>query len=212
MKTKIFLIIAIFGQIVFTGCSDQLDSEGISKITYYPTITLKGERWNRITQGGTWTDLGVTAMEGETELTPVIGGDVVDVNTPGVYVITYTATNKDGFSLTEYRYIGVISPNVEGIDLTGSYKRNAGAGGTSTVTKVGENIYTTDNIGGVAEPGATTTVHFYHYADGLLGVPYQLVVGSPFFATDATVDVGVSYSWLVVNPGYGTALRTFEKQ
>ena len=173
---------------------------------------MQGEVWNRITQGGTWTDPGVTAKEGEADIEVTVGGDVVDVNTPGAYAISYTATNNDGFSSTIYRYVGVISPSVEGIDITGAYKRDAGAFGVSTVTKIDENLYTTDNVGGVATGGPSTTVYFYHYDEGLLAVPSQDVMGSTFSCTDATIEVGVSYSWIVVNSGYGPALRNFVKQ
>ncbi len=212
MKNKIrIIIIAIVSQIAFTGCRD-LDTENVSKITYYPTITLNGDQWNRVTKGGTWTDPGVVAKEGDNTIDAAVSGDAVDTNTPGVYVIKYIATNKDGFSLTAYRYVGVIDPAVEGIDISGKYRRDAGAQGLSTVTKIKENLYTTDNIGGVAAPGPSTTVYFYHYAPGKLGVPYQLVQGSPFYATNASITVGVGYKWVVINPGYGTALRNFVKQ
>lgn len=65
-----------------------------------------------------------------------------------MYTITYTALNKDGYSATEYRYVGVIAPNVKGIDMSGKYKRNAGALGVSTVTKISDNFYKSDNVGG----------------------------------------------------------------
>jgi hypothetical protein len=212
MKTKLYITaLMLFCAAVITGCGD-LDSEGVSKTTYYAIIQLNGEQWNRVSQGDTWTDPGAVATEDEQEIALTTGGDVVDTNTPGVYTITYKATNKDGFSSTAYRYVGVIAPSVEGIDLTGKYKRNAGAFGVSTVTKVADNLYKTDNVGGVAAGGPGTTVYFYHYDDGTLGVPYQIVAGSPFYCTDASVDVGASYSWVVINGGYGTALRTFIKQ
>jgi hypothetical protein len=197
--------------LMMAGCEREFDSEGVSRITTYATFKMEGKVWNRVTQGGAWTDPGVTAKEGESDIEVTVGGDVVDVNTPGAYAISYTATNKDGFSSTLYRYVGVISPNVEGIDISGAYKRNAGALGVSTVTKIDENLYTSDNVGGVAVGGPTTTVYFYHYDEGLLAVPSQDVLGSTFACTDATINVGVSYSWAVINPGYGTVLRTFEK-
>lgn len=211
MKNKIILILLVVAiQFAFTGCRD-LESEGVSKITYYPTITLTGDQWMTVAQGGSYTEPGVAALEGENQISVVTGGDAVDTSTPGVYTITYTATNRDGFALTTYRYVGVISPAVAGIDITGKYKRNAGAGGISTVTKVKDNLFTADNVGGVAAPGPSTTVNFYFYDTGKLGVPYQLVQGSPFYCTDASIVVGTSYSWVVINPGYGTALRTFNK-
>jgi len=211
MKLKIYSLAILFvASVFFTGCDEE--SEGVSRTTYYAIIALKGNQWNRVTKGGTWTDLGAIATEDDKEIPLTVGGDVVDVNVPGVYTLTYTAVNKDGFSSTEYRYVGVIDPAVEDIDLTGKYKRNAGAFGVSTVTKLDDNFYISDNVGGVAVPGPGVSVRFYHYAPGKLAVPYQLVNGVPFYCVDATVEVGESYSWVVRNGGYGTQLRTFVKQ
>ena len=191
-SSKKLTYIMAFGLLTTISCEREFDSEGVSRVTTYATLTMQGEVWNRIPQGGTWTDPGVTAKEGDADIEVTVGGDVVDVNTPGAYAISYTATNKDGFSSTLYRYVGVISPSVEGVDITGAYKR--------------------DNVGGVATGGPSTTVYFYHYDEGLLAVPSQDVMGSTFSCTDATIEVGVSYSWIVVNSGYGPALRNFVKQ
>lgn len=193
-----------------SSCEEDKVTEGISTITFYPVITLKGEQWNQVPVGGTFTDPGATATEGETEIQVKVSG-TVDTKTPGVYVITYDAVNKDGYSSTEYRYIGVISPAAS-VDITGNYKRNAGAEGVSKVTKVSGNLYRADNVGGVAVPAPGDAVLFYYFDKGKLGVPYQLTSGNSFEATDATIKEGVSYSWVVINPGYGTALRTFVKQ
>ncbi|MBT1685768.1 immunoglobulin-like domain-containing protein [Dawidia soli] len=215
MKHRFYIVSALFLAVALLYGCDEESTGGVSKITYYAEITLTGDQWNSIPQGGTWTEPGVKATEEGAEIEVTTGGDVVNPNVPGVYVIEYTAVNRDGFPATQYRYVGVISPDVAGSDLTGKYKRDAGDQGISTVTKVAgkANLYQTDNIGGVKEPGPATTVNFYHYAPGVLGVPYQLVAGNPFYAQNATVEAdGSAYHWVVINPGYGTALRNFNKQ
>jgi hypothetical protein len=193
------------------SCEEDKVTEGLSTITYYPIITLKGEQWNVVKVGGTFADAGATAKEGDKDIEVKVSG-TVDTKTPGVYVIQYDAVNKDGYSSTEYRYIGVISAAAYGVDISGSYKRNAGALGVSKVTKVAENLYKSDNVGGVAVPSPGDAVFFYYFDKGKLGVPFQLTPGNSFSATDATIKEGVSYSWVVINPGFGTALRTFVKQ
>jgi hypothetical protein len=225
MKHRFYIVSTLFLAMAFLYGCDEESTEGVSKITYYAEITLTGDQWNSIPQGGTWAEPGVKATEEGAEIEVKTGGDVVNPNVPGVYTVEYTAVNRDGFPATEYRYVGVISPDVVGTDLTGKYKRDLGDQGISTVTKVEgkPNLYRTDNIGGVKEPGPATTVYFYHYAIGVdpeteeefgyLGVPYQLVAGNPFYAENATVDGdGSAYHWVVINPGYGTALRNFNKQ
>lgn len=208
---KYSLICLIFSSLFLMISCNSNEGIDVSRITFYPIITLEGQQWNTVKQGATFVDLGVKAFEGPTEIIPTVGGDVVNTNVPGVYTITYTAFNKDGYSATEYRYVGVIAPDVEGIDMSGKYRRTAGAMGVSTVTKISDNFYMTDNVGGVASPGPATTVRFYHYQGNKLGVPPQLVAGSLFTADMSTVDIGVSYSWRVINSGYGTALRKFVK-
>lgn len=193
------------------SCEKDPETANLSRITFYPIITVPGEQWNTIKVGGSFTDPGATAKEGDTDITVTTSG-TVDVNTPGVYTITYTAVNKDGYSATDYRYVGVISAAVEGTDMSGSYKRNAGALGVSTVTKISDNFYFADNIGGIAVPDPSVGVFFYHYDTGKLGVPFQRTPGNAFAATNATVELGVKYSWVVINSGYGAALRTFIKQ
>ncbi|MCF0070430.1 DUF5011 domain-containing protein [Dyadobacter sp. CY261] len=192
------------------SCEEDKVTEGISTITNYPVITLKGEQWNQVAVGGSFTDPGAIATEGETEIDVKVSGSV-DTKTPGVYVIQYESVNKDGYSSVEYRYIGVISPAATA-DITGSYKRNAGAFGVSKVTRVAGNLYKADNVGGVAVPSPSEAVFFYYFDKGKLGVPYQLTPGNAFEATNASIKEGVSYSWVVINPGFGTALRVFEKQ
>jgi hypothetical protein len=196
---------------VFFGCEKERETENLSRITYYPTINLKGERWNEIPVGGSFTDPGVEAFEGATSLTAKASG-TVNTGVPGVYTITYVATNKDGFEAEEYRYVGVISDKVKGQDITGNYKRNAGALGVSVVSKVKGNLFHANNVGGVAVTDPSLGVNFFYFDEGKLGVPFQRTPGNAFTCTNATIKPGVSYSWVVINSGYGTALRTFVKQ
>ncbi|KAA9341043.1 DUF5011 domain-containing protein [Adhaeribacter soli] len=200
---------------------DKEETDNLSRITTYPIIAVKGEQFTSIPVGGTFKDEGVSATVGGAEIESVKSGDAVDVNTPGVYIITYTATNPDGFSVSANRYVGVIAPDAEALDLTGNYKRNAGALGVSKVTKLGPGHYTSDNIGGVAVGGPATTVHFFHTTGKTLIVPEQENAGGTFAAINASYNFGdpaatppvpASYTWTVINAGYGAAPRTFVKQ
>ena len=196
--------------LLLPGCEKDDETANVSFVTTYPVVTLLGDQWEVLQVGETFTDAGAEAFEGETAIDFTTSGSV-DTSVPGVYVLTYTAVNQDGYSSSERRYVGVITPEAAAIDLSGTYQRNAGAGGISTVTQIEPGLFETDNIGGVADPGPATTVRFFHYDVGLLGVPPQNVQGSEFAAIDATVIPGVSYTWSVINTGYGAAPRTFVK-
>ncbi|WP_266202896.1 immunoglobulin-like domain-containing protein [Pontibacter kalidii] len=209
--TKLFMIAILSASaLLLSGCEKDDETADISFVTTYPVVSLIGEQWEVLQVGETFTDPGIEAFEGETAIDYTTSG-TVDTSVPGVYVLTYTAVNQDGFSASTIRYVGVITPEAAAIDLSGQYQRTAGALGVSTVTRIEPGLYETDNIGGVADPGPATTVRFYHYDVNQLGVPPQDVQGSEFAAVDATVIPGESYSWIVINPGYGTALRTFVK-
>ncbi|WP_276499078.1 immunoglobulin-like domain-containing protein [Pontibacter litorisediminis] len=208
---KTFTAVVLFATILLlAGCEKDDETANVSFVTTYPTVALIGDQWEVVQVGESFTDPGIEAFEGETAIEYTTSG-TVDTSVPGVYVLTYTAVNQDGFSASATRYVGVITPEAAAIDLSGQYQRNAGALGVSTVTRIEPGLYETDNIGGVADPGPSTTVRFYHYDVNSLEVPLQSVQGTTFAATDATVVPGVSYSWIVINPGYGAALRTFVK-
>ncbi len=206
----LFTALAVIASFALQGCEKDDETANVSFVTTYPVVTMAGEQWIAIPVGGTFTDPGATATVGESSTEVTVSG-TVDTNVPGVYVITYTATNPENFSASATRYVGVIAPEAAAIDLSGQYRRTAGALGVSTVTRIAPGLYETDNVGGVAEPGPETTVRFFHYEGTTLAVPEQDVQGSTFSAEDATVIPGVSYSWSVINAGYGDVLRTFVK-
>jgi hypothetical protein len=69
-----------------------------STIENIPTITLLGSSVINIEQGGSFVDPGATATDAEDgNLTGsiVIGGDIVDTNTIGTYIITYNVMDSD---------------------------------------------------------------------------------------------------------------------
>jgi len=70
---------------------------GISKITNYPDITVAGPAYVILAKGSAYTDPGVSAKAGSATV-PVVATGLPDVNTAGVYTVTYTAKNSDGFA------------------------------------------------------------------------------------------------------------------
>ena len=67
--------------------------------TTAPTISLTGDAELTVEAGSTFTDPGVTASDaedGDITSSIVVGGDAVDTNAHGTYVITYDVTDSDG--------------------------------------------------------------------------------------------------------------------
>lgn len=69
-----------------------------------PVITLNGNATISLTQGETFTDPGFTAtdnLDGDITANVVVGGDTVDTNTTGTYIITYNVSDAAGNAANE---------------------------------------------------------------------------------------------------------------
>src|SRR5678815_1813778 len=104
---KIVLVVIISWAVGFVSCNkDEINNTetkvGISDVTVYATVTLKGAQYMTVPLNNTFTDPGVEAKEGSTTIQYTTTGSV-NTSTVGVYQITYTATNKDGFPASANR-------------------------------------------------------------------------------------------------------------
>lgn len=166
---SIFLV--VLAASVFSSCEKDKETEGISKITYFADFKMQGSSEIFLPLGSTFTDPGVKATENnvEIEVKQTITGDyfpatAVDGSAPNKYVITYKATNKDGFDGSAERVVYVVSTgdlvsSIEGL-YTSTVVRNGVASAQYTdmayimIKKVGANQYEiTDGIGGYYDLG-----------------------------------------------------------
>ena len=218
MKRYIKLTTAIVLAIIVTACKKNDFSYpegyvGSSKITTYATFTVNGDTYMFVPTGGTYTEPGVTAKEGDADLQVTTTG-TVNTNAPGVYTLTYSAVNKDGFPASVRRTVVVatIAPDAAAQDLSGNYARTSN-GSVSTWTKIAPGVYTVFNPGGA--PGTNLTLVAINPTANELFVPLQTGSdGSQYDVEGETLQLGppARYSWVIINPGYGTAERTFVKQ
>lgn len=84
--------------ITFNGNTFTITDEGA------PVITLTGDAAVAINTGDAYTDAGATAednVDGDITASIVVGGDAVDINTAGVYVITYNVSDTAGNAAAE---------------------------------------------------------------------------------------------------------------
>ncbi len=77
-------------------------------------VTLNGSSSVEIEQGGTYTELGATAINGKGEVFAVTTSGTVNTSTAGTYTITYTATDNKGNTSTATRTVTVSVPNYAG--------------------------------------------------------------------------------------------------
>lgn len=131
---KIFLF--LFAAVVLYSCSES-ETGDVSRVTNFPNFQLNGDDVIFVHKGDAFTDPGVIVTEGETEIdytTTVTGlyrgGTTLDTNVDDVYLITYTATNQDGFSGSASRTIivaetGDLVNSIAGLYRTTVFRNNA---------------------------------------------------------------------------------------
>jgi hypothetical protein len=123
MKNIIKIMIVALATITFASCHD-VTTDGVTRITYYPSITLLEGPMLTVELGKTFTDPGVIATEGETDITDKVKvSGSVNTNKVGMYQLTYSAINVDGFAGTATRNVYVYDPSIT-TDLSGSYTVN----------------------------------------------------------------------------------------
>jgi len=188
---------------------------GVSTITNYPVFTRTGDNYVVVAKGSDFTDPGITAKEGNNMLKVTTTG-TVNTSVAGVYTLSYSATNKDGFSATSSRTVIVTGPDATAAanDFSGTYLR-ASTGQVATFTKIGSGVYLVDNPGGAANV-SLVAVAFNQVGDKIY-LPSQ--ISSDGLTTSSSNETSVAaggnltqFSWVILNTGYGTASRTFVKQ
>ena len=217
-KNNLFLCVLITTVTMLSCNKDNFNypagKVGISTIVYFPAIAINGDRLTIITLGQSYTDPGATATLGSSTASYTTTGSV-NVNTPGVYGITYTAVNSQGNAVSDWRTVVVIGNDVTANDFSGTYARTSN-GVTSTWTKTGNGIYSVENPGG-AGVGVGETVIAVNYTGTKITIPRQIApaFGSEVSSSNETYTATPSpatYSWVFHNAAYGTSLRTFVKQ
>jgi len=107
-----------------------------------PVVTLNGQSSLTLTQGDVFTDAGanVTDNSGES-ITAVVSGDTVDTSVPGVYTITYTATDSAGNSGSATRTVTVVEADTDGDGVVDSLDVHAGFDDTALSAYLSNNGY-----------------------------------------------------------------------
>lgn len=121
MKKIIFSMIMALPVLLLGSC--EKESEGLTRITYYPILTLEGDETVIVNKGGSYVEPGYSAsLNGEDVSSQVVVEDNIDPTKSGVYSVSYKITNSDGFSSSASRSIIVLdsADPVEGIYVTDS--------------------------------------------------------------------------------------------
>jgi hypothetical protein len=164
MKKISNLLMLIILLPLFSGCKKELSTDGISRVTYYVVLDLTNGPLLFYPKGPTYVDPGFKAMEGTADVTnKVVVTGSVNSTKVGQYVLTYSATNADGFSASVSRTVIVYDPTAPATDLSGNYLSNvtrispsrAFTGLSVTITKKAPGIFfVSDLLGGFYDQGA----------------------------------------------------------
>lgn len=208
MKKIFYFLLAI----ITVSCSET-STDNVSKVTYYPLMTLNGERTVILNQGDTYTELGAISMAGSKELPITITG-TVNTAIPNVYKLTYTSVNVDGFTATLTRAVVVLSTAPSTINLEGTFARN----GTNlnNVTQISDRKYVCDNATGFTNGSPDNlTLIFYNVDDTKIYAPYQENASSTGISAESNVGTIADqdhFSWVIfASAVFGTATRSFTR-
>jgi hypothetical protein len=127
ISSFILLISALY------SCSYESEINTI-KTTYYPVF----ENTNQVVipLGGTYTADGIAKEQGVQIPVTIDGAENVDTNTVGVYNVTYSAINKDGFAASVVETVIVHDPSIVGTDVSGEIQDANNTKRTGTISLV----------------------------------------------------------------------------
>lgn len=217
-KTKIMkriickILIAALPVLVMTGCKKETTEE-VSKVVKvsYPEITLNGPALVVVATGGSYTDAGAKLKDDITGAITNIMPSSNPVNTaqPGLYVVTFSAKNANGFETTASRLVAVTG--VTGTtNRAGTYLRTV-TGENCYITRIAEGVYELKNPPGFSGSRETKLI-MVETALNVYVCPQQPTTD---FGNMSVININFNatgVTWNVVNPGFGTGTRTFIKQ
>lgn len=221
-KNILYAMLLAMGALSMTSCNDK-DSEGLSRILYYPVLTLNGDAFIKMEIGSAYDDPGCVATVGTEDISSTIV-TTSDVNTSksGFYTVNYAAKNDEGYSATAKRTVMVKdSRNFASTYLAECFYSEARHYYNSPIyiTDLGNGLYEIDDIiGGYqfngVNPGFEPRYDFHLEAKIRLNDDNTITVeemGKFYFSTVVTLKEGTydpETGTIVLKLLYGSANMT----
>ncbi len=115
------------------ACNNDLATEGLSRITYFPEFVLEGEDWYLIDEGEDFVDPGIKVLEQGQEIpftqtftgrySGYVGSEIG--SEPDQYTLTYRAVNQEGFPATTSRTVVAVNTGDLVNSISGAYWSDA---------------------------------------------------------------------------------------
>ena len=210
---KKIISITIIALLIFVvGCKKENLYPSKTVKASYPVLTLLGDELVPLAQGATFTDPGATYTDSVTgESGTVTATETLNTNEEGITILNYTFRNKNGFETTITRTIAITGIS-DAFDISGDYERTSN-GEIAHVTKIAKGLFQTDDVGGNVYDDPAL---FLITSDSSMIVPSQYLVNSEapadFEDVSISYDPTVTFQYVVISAGYGTATRVFVKQ
>lgn len=122
MKKALYIFVSAALLLFAASCAKE-DHAVNQKVTYYPVFEVAGGATYAHQVGTPWVDPGITAtIQGEDITDKLDIDDNVDGDESGVYTVTYSYTNEDGFTNSITRTVVVYDiANAGTADISGTY-------------------------------------------------------------------------------------------
>lgn len=149
MKKSFYLIVCAAALFVLGSCQ-KLTTEGMTRTTYYPVIDLEGGNPFVVPVGQSYVEPGFTATLGGEDISDAVSiSSNVNTSTMGVYQVTYSAVNEDGFSGSLTRTVVVANPgSIETVYDSHSIYGSRQYHNPLSLTEVSDGVYAIDDIMG----------------------------------------------------------------
>ena len=184
-----------------------------------PVITLTDDtaEGNTGVVGTAYTDPGATATDNvDANVVVIIGGDAVDTNTAGTYVITYTAMDAAGNDATQMTRSVTVNAapastdaNLAGLTISVGTLPAFAAATISYAVNVANDVASVTLTPTTNNDGATLTVDGTAVASGEASEPIDLAVGANAIDIVVTAQDGTTEKTYTVTIDRGAPLTPF---
>ncbi|WP_250433720.1 reprolysin-like metallopeptidase [Hanstruepera flava] len=177
--------------------------------TTAPVISLNGSSIVNLTVGDSYTELGATAtdnLDGDISANIVVGGDSVDTNTAGTYVITYNVSDSSGNAADEViRTVNVSEPSngcsggISSFPYNESFENTLGAWSQSSADDLNWSINSNGTPSSNTGPSSANDGTYYIYVEASgngTGYPdKRAIINSPCFDLSSMTEATFSFSY-----------------
>jgi hypothetical protein len=110
-KNMQYALCAMLALLTAASCVKK-ESEGLSRVTFYCNLELKGDNLMAVSVGEPFADPGYTATENDEDITSKVQvSGSVNTNECGISTLKYSVKNADGFPTSKTRTVFVTNPN-----------------------------------------------------------------------------------------------------